>query len=650
MTDKDYRQDSSGGADNRVPPQTPAAPTNGGGAGNVAPDREAQKAVQRAVETHKRQVTANRPASAMQTPGFRNLPNNPNQPPQMDNGLNDPNKPAEVTPMSYEQQPVRQPAQQIDGSDVFKADYTTPDGQTSSGYLKDGRTYTDAGLTNEVAPGTVVTDSQGRDWTKPGGAYETTYVDANGNTQKGYIINGTTYTDPEGKNPIGYGSIVTDQSGRKWIKTPHGSVLYSEYTSSGEPDEPGFDKSEGVEYSNDLKNLLAAWKDAAEKGAVGQIDYATQQAITELERALEDAQPKFKTQQDQITADEMNAKDNAALYAELRGDKGGIGLEQYNAIANNAATNRQTVASEQTKLSTDTARQIADLRAQGEFEKADKMLEIAQTYLSQLISIEQWGMEFGLSVDQFNEAIRQWELEFQNALKQQGFENDLTLEQWEWQQGQQDFENDLALKQWEEQLKQQGIQNAFTEAGLTGIYNGELTLQGKNQIADVAAGLLEMGITLTDEQIKSLGMTDEQVAQYKALVEAAKTPAGSGTGGGPGPEDELEEEEQSLLQYMVSTFKNREDAIAYLATQDISQWQYNALLQAYDAATVRGSSGSGYEGVVWDLVAVTEDTTLSAKERSDYILNVIAVAKAQGKITPEEAEQLRGAYWKPIGR
>ena len=43
----------------------------------------------------------------------------------------------------------------------------------------------------------------------------------------------------------------------------------------------------------------------------------------------------------------------------------------------------------QTKLSTDTARQIADLRAQGEFEKADALLELNQTYLSKLMEIQQ---------------------------------------------------------------------------------------------------------------------------------------------------------------------------------------------------------------------------------------------------------------------
>lgn len=348
----------------------------------------------------------------------------------------------------------------------------------------------------------------------PNDPYKAVYVDANGQKQNGYIINGVTYTDQQGTNPVGVGSVVTDQSGREWIKTENGSMLYSEYLAQQTQTQPQLTVPERVEdntdYAANLRELLGEWKSAAEAGAIGQIDFATQQAITELERALEDAQPQFKTQQDQIAADKQTAQDNAALYAEMRGDKGGIGQAQYNAIANAAAINRQTVASQQTKLSTDTARQIADLRAQGEFEKADKILEITQTYLSQLMSIEQWGMEFGLTVDQFNEAVRQWEAEYQLALDQYNTSKD------QWQQ-----QFDESIKQWEADYEM-GV------AGLTGMFNGQLTLDGKEQISDIAAALLDAGMTLSDQQLASLGMTREQANAYVAAQQAA---ASGGVGG-----------------------------------------------------------------------------------------------------------------------
>ena len=125
-----------------------------------------------------------------------------------------------------------------------------------------------------------------------------------------------------------------------------------------------------------LESMLGQITNAQKTQTTGQIDYATQQSIAELERAQQDAAAQFQTERNQVAADEMNALDNQALYAESRGDRGGIGKEQYGAIQNTAAQNRLAVNAEQTKLATDTARQISDLRAQGEFEKADKVLEI----------------------------------------------------------------------------------------------------------------------------------------------------------------------------------------------------------------------------------------------------------------------------------
>ena len=160
-----------------------------------------------------------------------------------------------------------------------------------------------------------------------------------------------------------------------------------------------------------------------------QVDRSMDTNAADLNRALSDAQSQFQTQQNQIDANERNAMDNAALYAEVRGDKGGIGQAQYNNIQNTAAQNRQSVRQAQTKLATDTARQISDLRAKGEFDKADKALELAQTYLSELRQIEEYAANYNLSVDQINTAIAEWEAEFNNANKQFADNYELSLAQ-----------------------------------------------------------------------------------------------------------------------------------------------------------------------------------------------------------------------------
>lgn len=273
----------------------------------------------------------------------------------------------------------------------------------------------------------------------------------------------------------------------------------------------------GVE-TPDLTSLLEAWKQAAQEQSDGQIDYAVQQAITELERALEDAQPEYKAQAEAVAKDEMQALDNSALYAELRGDKGGIGKSQYNEIQAAAAQNRLAVQQAQTKLSTDTARQIADLRAQGEFEKADAALEISQQYLAQLISLEQWAAEFGLSAAQFNESVRQWEAEY-----------------------------DLAMKEFQ-------VDTELSYTNLTGKLNdGTLTLSGQSQLASMGEAMLGAGIMPTGAQLSAMGMTEEQASAYLMALQlesASKTGGSKGTSSG----NENEEEEKSLDEAMDELF------------------------------------------------------------------------------------------------
>lgn len=178
-----------------------------------------------------------------------------------------------------------------------------------------------------------------------------------------------------------------------------------------------------------MVDLATQQIEAARQQYNNQINNAMDTQARDLNRAMADAQSQFQTQQNQITAEEMNALDNAALYAEARGDKGGIGQAQYNSIQNTAAQNRFAVRQAQSKLATDTMRQISDLRAQGEFERADRMLELTQTYLSELRQIEEYAANYNLSVDQINTAISEWEYEYNQAAQQFATNTELSLAQ-----------------------------------------------------------------------------------------------------------------------------------------------------------------------------------------------------------------------------
>ena len=219
--------------------------------------------------------------------------------------------------------------------------------------------------------------------------------------------------------------------------------------------------------SGELSGLLGDWRSAAQAQAERQIDYATAQGVAALERAREDAAAQYQTQRDQAAKYGRNAMDNAALYAELRGDRGGIGLAQYNAVQNAAEENRLAVDAAQIKMATDTDRQIEDLRTQGEFAKANQVLEISQAYLQQLVSLEQWAAEYNLSAAKFQETVRQWENEF-----------------------------------------------ALSVGQVTGSYQGQTTMAAKKYsdslLAESGSALLSAGVMPNGEQLAAMGLTQAQ--------------------------------------------------------------------------------------------------------------------------------------------
>jgi len=290
----------------------------------------------------------------------------------------------------------------------------------------------------------------------------------------------------------------------------------------------------------DFQSTLDRWLSAAQQQAQLQTDYAVQRGVNELQRAEQDAQQQFQTQRNQIAADEARAKDNQALYNERRGDRGGIGAAQYDSIMNTAAQNRLLVNQAQTKLSTDTARQIADLRAQGQFEKADKLLQLSQTYLQQLISLQQWGAEFNLNVDEFNKALEKWNLEYEADIAQL--------------LGSYRGQSTLASQQLDLQRQAEEFDQAYRIASLTGEYNGQPTLQARAQLAEAGLTLAQMGIMPSQSQMDALASlygyepgAIESLVRTAQLAQQAKlggdTPGNKRTGSptpGPSPKDDSE--------------------------------------------------------------------------------------------------------------
>ena len=316
-----------------------------------------------------------------------------------------------------------------------------------------------------------------------------------------------------------------------------------------------------VEEENLLNQIVEAQKQESEN----QINYAVQQGVNDLTRAEEDAQEQFQTQRNQIAANERQALDNSALYSEMRGDRGGIGKAQYDSIQNTAATNQLTVNKEQTKLATDTARQIADLRAKGEFQKADELLKITQSYLGKLMELKQWADQANISIDEFNIGVDQWEQEYNRQVQQTlgelginaaQYEAGLNLDREKDLQGQRQSLNNalaqygLSNAQYTSQsdvnrissilsAEQANANNkASTEmaaANITGAFSDATPTQqararAEEQLAAAGQAMLSAGLTPSDAQLSAMGWTKDQFNAYKAAADAAKKRGGgSGT-------------------------------------------------------------------------------------------------------------------------
>ena len=352
-----------------------------------------------------------------------------------------------------------------------------------------------------------------------------------------------------------------------------------------------------------LGDYLDQWLQNAQQQQINKIDYGTSQAVLDLIRQEQDAQGQYQEQRNQIAIDEAKAKDNQALYAEARGDKGGIGQAQYDAIMNTAAQNRLQVSQAQTKLATDTARQIADLRAQGEYEKADALLQLSQQYLSQLINLEQWSMEYNLSVAQFNASLQQWAAEYEMAVA------DITG----------NFRGTPTLKYQQ--------------------YQDELALTQQNQMASAGETLLAAGIMPSASQLAAMGITMDQAQSYITAAQLAAAKKSSG-GGGDGSKTG-DPTSDSVIESMLA-LGNDTKAYEYLVKQDYTAGITENLWELYQNEKENPSTGlneSHFKASLQSLAA-----QLSAGKESAALGNVERIWAELNLTQRQDLQKLLGSY------
>lgn len=242
-----------------------------------------------------------------------------------------------------------------------------------------------------------------------------------------------------------------------------------------------------------MEEELKRQTQAAREQSEAAIDQSVAQGTAELEAAEKEAQAAYREQRESIDLQEGLAKDAQALYAEVRGDRGGIGAAQYDSIANTAAENRLKVSQAQTAMAADTAARIARLRSEGEYEKADKALSLTQDYLEKLRDLRRWAAEFELSEEKFARSLEQWQAEYDAKLS----------------------EMETKKEQWAAEFDYDSRQTDLKKA---------------------AQALLDLGVMPSDSQLQALGFTRGQAEDYMAAAKlaaadkaakTAKTPAAS---------------------------------------------------------------------------------------------------------------------------
>lgn len=207
--------------------------------------------------------------------------------------------------------------------------YYDPSGAAQTGYIINNLTYKDAAGKNRIDVGSTV--NTGSDWyklTEAGGVKTTdptknkqvTYYDPNGNQQTGYIIDGKTYADPEGKTRVGVGSLVNTAGGWYEMTDQGGVKIDAPYINNGKAEKltPGPVNQFDLEYFMTPK----------ENELYGLIDTLTQSYMNfqptqtmSMDEAAARATAQLRQPFEQSLEDTMNSYDQSAIQRGMFGQQ-----------------------------------------------------------------------------------------------------------------------------------------------------------------------------------------------------------------------------------------------------------------------------------------------------------------------------------------
>lgn len=238
---------------------------------------------------------------------------------------------------------------------------------------------------------------------------------------------------------------------------------------------------------NDMSPMINQMYNAQAQQITNEVNQQVQSSVDQLNRAWEEAQPTYEAAIANQLLETKQAQDAQALRNQLNGDRGGIGSAQVSSIGNTGAKNREAIAQQQRQLATDTARQIADLRAQGKFQEANLLLQNNQQKLSALYE-EQVRMQ-------------QYEAEQKNVLASMGSQY-----------------LSAGIMPNEAMLSAMGIDAQTAQS--------YIDMQKNQNLANLGSQYLSAGVMPSDEMLAAMGI-DAQTAQ--SYVNNVKSGGDGGT-------------------------------------------------------------------------------------------------------------------------
>lgn len=210
------------------------------------------------------------------------------------------------------------------------------------------------------------------------GAYQTTYIDSNGNIKQGYIIGGVTYKDAAGAERIDPGTRVLTQGGEYILRQDGTSQLYSDYLA---------ENRSGTDYLETLLSQLQTTYQKQIAAGDAAAAAATQQAINRLEAQKGELNTQYDDLNRQLYIDRRQDERTLPQQLAAMGYTGGLSESSLLRLGTSYEEALRQNESDRAKGLSDIDLDIENARLEGEIAAAQQRQTAQESYYSNYANI-----------------------------------------------------------------------------------------------------------------------------------------------------------------------------------------------------------------------------------------------------------------------